>query len=60
VVVIEKNDEDVPSKNWEDSEVHTLIAICSKIEVQFLKNVKKQGKPLKYYVLKFLFCNLAF
>jgi hypothetical protein len=31
VVVKEKNDEDAPSKNWEDNKVHTLIAICGKI-----------------------------
>jgi hypothetical protein len=40
IVVKDKDDEDVPSKNWVDGEVHTLIAICGKIEVKFLKNAK--------------------
>jgi hypothetical protein len=42
-VVKEENDEDVPSKNWEDTEVHTLIAIRWEIGVEFSKNAKKQG-----------------
>ena len=40
-LVKEEDDEDAPSKNWEDSEVHTLIVICDKMEAYFLKNAKK-------------------
>jgi hypothetical protein len=29
MVVKKENDEEAPSKNWEDNEVHTLIAIHS-------------------------------
>jgi hypothetical protein len=43
--VKEENDKDAPSKNWKDTEVHTLIAICGgEMEVEFLRNSKKQGK----------------
>jgi hypothetical protein len=44
LVVKEENDEDALSKNWEDSEVHTLIVIHGEMEARFLKNSKKQGK----------------
>jgi hypothetical protein len=40
-VVKVEDDEDAPSKNWEDSEVHTLIVICDEMEANFLKNAKK-------------------
>jgi hypothetical protein len=40
--VKEENDEDAPLKNWEYCEVHTLIAICGKMEEEFLKNAKKK------------------
>jgi hypothetical protein len=53
MVVKEENDEDVASKNWEDSAVHTLIAICGEMEAEFLKNAKKQDKPKSYVVCIF-------
>ena len=35
MVVAEENDEDAPSKNWEESEVYTLITIHNKMEAIF-------------------------
>lgn len=47
VVVKGKNDEDGHAKNWSDSEVHTLITLHEEMEVEFMRNVKKQGTSPK-------------
>jgi hypothetical protein len=56
MVVKKENDENAPSKNWEEGEVHTLIAICNKMEAEFLENASKQGNPIGTMLCDFFFC----
>jgi len=39
----EEEDEESSKKNWKDQDVETMILLRGEMELEFLKNAKKQG-----------------
>ena len=45
---VKEEDEESSSKNWKDHDVETMISLHGKMELEFLKNSKKQGMISTY------------
>ena len=59
-----EENEEFNSKDWRDRDMETMIAMCGEMELEFLKNAKKQGKISKPKIIgnqnsDFIFCQFG-